>query len=230
MLPRLRRKLGLPVSPKGEAQAVERINLTLPFPSTPVSVEIAAAQHFTCDDAPVFYVENALINSLFGLLCWPAIFAAVPGAFFHPFQAGPADLHAADFRHRRAKQFDACFSLLEGDAYREVILDTYREKHGIVSHFVHWDTLDDRLLQLALTCLPATHLKKWFERMLRDIPANRSGFPDLIQFLPQENSYRMIEVKGPGDRLQDNQIRWMDYFVAHRMPVAVCHVQWMDES
>src|SRR5258707_7516670 len=25
------------------------------------------------DSAPVFYVENALINSLFGLLCWPAI-------------------------------------------------------------------------------------------------------------------------------------------------------------
>ena len=230
MLPRLRRRLGLSALQKDKVQAVERIDLTLPFPSVPMAVEIAAAHHLTQDDAPVLYVENALINSLFGLLCWPAIFAALPGAFFHPFHAGPADLHATDFRHRRAAQFDACFSLLESDAYRQVILDTYREKHGIVSYFVHWDTLDDALLQLALTCLPAAHLKKCFERLLHDVAANRSGFPDLIQFLPQENSYRMIEVKGPGDRLQDNQIRWMNYFVEHGMPVAVCHVQWMDAS
>jgi hypothetical protein len=229
MLPRLRRRLELPAPPKARTQVVERIDLMLPFPSTPVSVEIAAAHHLTRDDAPVLYVENALINSLFGLLCWPAIFAAVPGAFFHPFHAGPADLHAQDFRHRRAELFDSCFSLLENDDYRQAILDTYRTKYGIVSYFVHWDTLDETLLQLALTCLPAAHLKKCFERLLRDIPANRSGFPDLIQFLPQEKSYRMIEVKGPGDRLQDNQIRWMDYFVTHGMPVAVCHVQWMVE-
>jgi hypothetical protein len=40
---------------------------------------------------------------------------------------------------------------------------------------------------------------------------NRTGFPDLIQFWPAERRYDMIEVKGPGDRLQDNQLRWIDY-------------------
>jgi hypothetical protein len=52
--------------------------------------------------------------------------------------------------------------------------------------------------------------------------------PDLIQFWPQEQRYRMIEVKGPGDRLQDNQIRWLEYCTAHDMPVSVCYVQWME--
>ncbi len=50
--------------------------------------------------------------------------------------------------------------------------------------------------------------------------------PDLIQFWPAEGRYRMIEVKGPGDRLQDNQRRWLDFFAAHDIPVSVCHVQW----
>jgi hypothetical protein len=48
----------------------------------------------------VRYVENGLINSLFGLLCWPAIFAAIPGAFFHDFHHGPADLVSGHFYGR----------------------------------------------------------------------------------------------------------------------------------
>lgn len=38
----------------------------------------------------------------------------------------------------------------------------------------------------------------------------------------------MIEVKGPGDRLQDNQLRWLDFCAEHGMPVSVCYVQWAD--
>lgn len=36
----------------------------------------------------------------------------------------------------------------------------------------------------------------------------------------------MIEVKGPGDRLQDNQLRWLAFCEAHGMPVEVCYVTW----
>ncbi|WP_444679438.1 VRR-NUC domain-containing protein [Halomonas sp. E19] len=35
-----------------------------------------------------------------------------------------------------------------------------------------------------------------------------------------------MEVKGPGDRLQDNQRRWLAHFHAHGIPVAVCQVVW----
>ncbi|HEV7816749.1 MAG TPA: VRR-NUC domain-containing protein, partial [Janthinobacterium sp.] len=92
--------------------------------------------------------------------------------------------------------------------------------------FVAWDILDQDLIGLALECIPPLHLKKWFERILLDIKSNRSGFPDLIQFWPAEKRYDMIEVKGPGDRLQDNQKRWIDYCARHGMPVSVCYLQW----
>ena len=39
-----------------------------------------------------------------------------------------------------------------------------------------------------------------------------------------ERRYRLIEVKGPGDRLQDNQIRWLSFCVAQEIPVCVCKV------
>jgi hypothetical protein len=184
----------------------------------------------TQPDAPVYYVENTLINSLFGLLCWEAIFTPLPGAFFHPFHRGPVDLYSADFRQRRAPEFAASMAALDSGHYRDRIRQTYAEKYGIQSPFVVWNVLTEELLELALSCIPAQHLKLAFERILRDIKSNRNGFPDLIQFWPAENRYCMIEVKGPGDRLQDNQKRWIDYCAGHQMPLTVCYVQWCESS
>lgn len=226
MAPRLRRKLGHAKQAASAAASVERIDLLLPHPEQACYVEIVVRQHLSHDDAPVYYVENTLINSLFGLLCWPAIFKAIPGAFFHPFHRGPADLHSADFYLRRSGDFSACLARLDDGSYQASIRATLAAKHGTASPFVSWEVLSDGLLDLALACIPAAHLKKAFERILLDIKSNRSGFPDLIQFWPQEQRYRMIEVKGPGDRLQDNQLRWIAYCARHAMPVSVCYLQW----
>jgi hypothetical protein len=226
MAPRLARKLGHAKLPARRNPQVARLDLCLPLPSGDWWVEGVVRDHLARDDAPVFYVENALANALFGLLCWRAIFCAIPGAFFHPFHRGPADLYSADFYQRRAAEFAACLAELEDDRYRATILRNFRDKAGIQSPFLDWHYLDDTLVTLALECIPAAHLKRWCERILQDVKANRSGFPDLIQFWPAERRYNMIEVKGPGDRLQDNQLRWIEYCAAHQMPVAVCYLQW----
>ena len=226
MAPRLARKLGLAKPARRQPAPVERLDLCLPMPGAGWWVEGVVRDHLANDGAPVFYVENALINSLFGLLCWEAIFSAIPGAFFHPFHRGPADLYSADFFQRRTTAFAVCFAELEDDRYRSTIWRNFSAKRGIQSPFVAWECLDQGLLKLALTCIPATHLKKWCERILQDVKANRTGFPDLIQFWPDERRYNMIEVKGPGDRLQDNQLRWIEYCAIHQMPVAVCYLQW----
>jgi hypothetical protein len=230
ILPRLRRKLGGPAMRMPAARPVERSTLVLPRPGLPQAVEYVARDHLTCDAAPVHYVENALINSLFGLLCWEPVFAALPGAFFHPFQRGPADLHAPDFHARRKEQFAACLAQLGSGAYRETIQRHLHGKAGLQSPFVFWGLLTPELVALALDCLPAAHLKLWFERLLRDIRGNRSGLPDLIRFWPAERRYELIEVKGPGDRLQDNQIRWLAYCAQHGMPVRVLDVRWAGEE
>ena len=224
--PRLRRKLGHAKVGRPTPRAVTRVDLNLPLPTAPCYVEGVVRDHLTQAGAPVYYVENALINSLFGLLCWDAIFKPIPGAFFHPFHSGPADLHSADFQQRRAAEFAACLAQLDSGAYQTTIRANYAAKAGTLSPFVYWEVLEPALMDLALDCIPPPHLKKWFERILLDIKANRSGFPDLIQFWPEQHRYNMIEVKGPGDRLQDNQKRWIDYCAQHDMPVTVCYLQW----
>ncbi|QTH11839.1 VRR-NUC domain-containing protein [Pseudomonas corrugata] len=230
VVPRLQRKLGGPPVPRAVVRETERLDLRLPRVDPALSVEYHVQAHLHDETAPVHYVENSLINSLFGLLCWPAIFAPLPGAFFHPFQRGPVDLLNEDFPVRRAELFATCFAELDDGRYRDTIVRRYTEKWGVQSPFVFWGAMSEELLHQALDCLPAEHLKHWFNRLLLDIKANRAGMPDLIQFWPQHKTYRMIEVKGPGDRLQDNQLRWLAFCHEHRMPVAVCHVQWMEQG
>ncbi len=224
--PRLARKLGHPKSIARRPAAPARLDLCLPVPGDGLWVEGAVRDHLAGAEAPVFYVENMLANALFGLLCWRAIFAAIPGAFFHPFHRAPADLYSLDFHQRRAAEFADCLAQCDDGRYRATILAHFDEKAGISAPFVSWEYLDRALLELALDCIPAAHVKRWCERILADVKVNRTGFPDLIQFWPLERRYRMIEVKGPGDRLQDNQLRWIDYCAAHDMPVAVCYLQW----
>jgi hypothetical protein len=187
-------------------------------------VEESAAQSLHSPEAPVVYVENLLINALFGLWCWDVIFDPLPGAFFHPFQRGPADLWNPLFVERRREQFEKAFSRLERDEHAAPILAMYHLKQGTHNPFVFWDGLTEPLIQLALRCIPAAHLRCIFERMLSDLERNSSGFPDLVQFYPQDQRYRFIEVKGPGDRLQDHQRRWMKHFAANDIPAVVCHV------
>ncbi|MDF3934261.1 VRR-NUC domain-containing protein [Pseudomonas citronellolis] len=224
-LVRLRRQLGVAQPARSKAAPPARIDLEL-TPVAGLSVEQCVQLHLDRPEAPVHYVENTLICSLFGLLCWDVIFAPLPGAFFHPFHSGPADLNDSRFRERRAALFDARLALLENGAYADEIRRIHRAKQGLQSPFVYWELLDEPLLEQALACLPATHLKAWFGRLLDDLQANRAGMPDLIQFYPGEGRYRMIEVKGPGDRLQDNQKRWLAFCAEHGMPVEVCYVTW----
>ncbi len=155
-----------------------------------------------------------------------AVFAPLHGAFIHSFPQGPADLSCAGFFARRRREFAGCFAELRSGTYQDTILRRYEEKQGILSPFVAWGWVDEALLRLALACFPPAHLSAWFEWIASDVRANRSGFPDLVQFWPGRAAYLLIEVKGPGYRLQDNQRRCLEHGLAHGIPVSVCHVRW----
>ncbi len=232
ILTRLAVKVGEPVPPKPQNPEIREFTLTLP--QTGGFVERVVETHLSTPEAPVFYVENTLINGLFGLLCWHTIFKAIPGAFFHPFHTGPADLVREDFVSRRQADFDRCFAALKEGDYRQKILDTYAAKQNITNPFVTWPALSEKLLTRALDCIPASDLQILFERLLTNIREHRSGFPDLIRFYPDNpNSkprYEMIEVKGPGDRLQDHQIRWLHFFARRGIAASVCYVRWQDSG
>ena len=243
MAPRLAKKVGEPVARKISTSVTEQQVILAKNKNVQgnfFNVEEAVRQFVHTPESPCFYVENVLLTGLFGLWLWPEMFRGVDGAFANPFQAAPLDLYQENFVANRPGMA-LLWQLLDDTQYLDHIRQYWREKNGITNHFVNWQFLNEELLELALHAIPASHLKAIFERLLFDIKSNRSGLPDLIQFYPanyypathnstthnsKTHSYRMIEVKGPGDRIQDNQYRWLDYFATKTIPAEVWYVSW----
>lgn len=226
--PRLAKKCGLNVEKQPPAATyTQQIELArgVDEQGNSMRVEEVVRLSLNTTDAPCVYAENTLFGALFGLWLWPELFRGIDGAFANPFQAAPLDLYQENFVANRPG-IEALWATLDTGEYRHCIRQTWNEKQGIANHFVNWSFITSDLLDIALHCIPAKHLTLIFERLLFDIKNNRSGLPDLIQFYPAQKTYRMIEVKGPGDRIQDNQQRWLDYFAKHGIPAEVCYVHW----
>ncbi len=200
---------------------------TVILPYTANRVELLAAAHLEQDPAggQCFYVENTLLNGTLGLYIWDILFAPLAGAFFNPFQSAPSDFRSADFYRLRRTAFEQRLAELDSDRLRQRVLHHYRLKQGIANPLVAWPALPEPLLELALERIPAAHWRAMFQRLLEDIQHHRNGLPDLIWF-PAAGGYELVEVKGPGDRLQENQQRWLAFFARHQIPHRVLHIEW----
>ena len=201
-----------------------RVN-AINIPKVADHVEQCAVEFFRTEGNACFYVENALFNSLFGLCFWDIIFAPVSGAFFNPFQRGPADLYTSDFRVKRKPLIDArLVEIQDRAAMIRIVNTTLDQKYGTANSFVYWAALDPELLHLALNRIPPVHYVSVFNRMLQDLKNNTSGFPDLITF--NGEGYELVEIKGPGDKIQKNQERWFRHFHESGIPASLTNVSW----
>ncbi len=224
ILQRSAKKSGRPTTPQPKT-AIPQFDLRL-TPSDSLRVEALVIEQLQSEGLQAWHVENRLFTGLFALLFWPALYAPVKGAFFHPFQSGPADLYQPDFVLKRQPLIDAGFRQLADGDYRASILRTMQQKRGIRCDLVHWPSLDTMLVSQALEYIPAEHLNAIFRHLLLDLRHHRRGLPDLICLNPQQNSYQLIEVKGPNDRLQDHQRLWLEFFIEQGITANLCQVRF----
>ena len=226
MLPRLQRKAGLAASPRRRDQFPQLQLIVSPVTG---SVERDTAAALNRDWHQVHYVENKLMCSLFGLAFWEQIFAAVPGAFHNPYQSVPMDMYEQGFSQRRRHRIALRLQqLAEVDMAAELVA-AYHRYRGYQCRWLHWRAVDEELVLAVGRIIPADHLLQIWQRILFDPGENRRGFPDLIAFGEQPGEYQMIEVKGPGDALQQSQKRWLRFFAANDIPACVAQVSWSDD-
>lgn len=188
-------------------------------------VEMATCEHLSAS-GDYFYVENRLFTCVFGLCYWKVIFALIPGAFTHPFQTKPHDLYEEEFMAERREYFTAAQKTISNISdFKQAVHRQINEKSGITTPFIAWSNIDKKVIDLTLNRIPMPHGESIFDRMWQHLQVNRSGFPDLM-FFPATGGYELIEAKGPGDKLQKNQLRWMHYFHRHHIPHRVINVEW----
>ena len=189
-------------------------------------IEDQVLTHYGQQGVAGFFAENRFWLNLFGLAFWDIVFAPVKDAFFNPFQRGPADLFRPEFfTVREHLILDRLEGVRPGGTWIDALLKTLETKKDTANYFVNWSRCDRRHLERFLETVPATHIKGVFERLVRSLKANSSGFPDLILF--PEKGYELVEVKGPGDQLQNNQRGWLNHFHRHGMPYRVVKVVWL---
>jgi len=205
-------------------------------------VESAAAQWLVSErGGQALHVENAFFLSVFGLFYWPVIFAPIPGAFYHEFHSAPVDLYQPDFLQKRQDIYAGLqrFFQPSGECQAErftpeMMASFTREvsarigsKAGIANPFVHWgfiETLGVALFEQLLRAVPLSHWQRIFDYLWQDVKNHRNGLPDLF-WLSDDQQYELIEVKGPGDSLQKNQLAWLDYFASQDIPASVLYVK-----
>lgn len=224
--PRLRRKLEGTPQPKRRDRFDE---VQLQLTRSGQCVELLAADALSEHWHEVHYVENSLLNGLFGLAFWEQIFAPLPGAFNNPFQAAPADMYEQSFFASREPLLIERQRQLAGVDLAQELPRLWRKYQGYQCRWVNWKYLEVELVEAAASTIPGEHLLAIWKRMLFDPGENRRGFPDLLALGERPGKYQMIEVKGPGDTLQDSQRRWLRFFQRNNIPASVAWVQWADD-
>ncbi|MCE7617048.1 VRR-NUC domain-containing protein [Vibrio fluvialis] len=184
-------------------------------------VELAVKSHFEQLDYQVYYLENQFLNTLFGLTFWDAIFAPVEGAFINRYQHRPLDLYHDDFVLKRQSYIESAIAEIMNDGVKPLWL-RWQNKFSIANPFVFWTDCDESLFELTEQSFPRALLIDLFKVQLSDLKLYRNGMPDLILF--KDGEFEWVEVKGPGDKLQDNQWRWIDQFSRLNVPFSVCYV------
>lgn len=223
-LPRIERKLGGPAV-KRQREHYNEISVELADHGQRVELQVLA--HYEQQGYRGVWSENDLFNALFGLLFWDVIFAPLPGVFSHPYQLAPLDFNSPTFATRRRDLFKAQLQhlkTLKMQGLQQAVLDQYRLKQGTQNPFVSWKRVSAEMLEQFVSAIPEPTLLLIMEHFCTDPRAYRAGFPDLFLWHPKRTDYLLLEVKGPGDALQNSQKRWLKVFQRIGVHYQICWV------
>ncbi|KZT27328.1 hypothetical protein NEOLEDRAFT_1110695 [Neolentinus lepideus HHB14362 ss-1] len=219
-----------PVAGKGEASKSEKwVGKSIWYgrDQEEVTVEILALQHYESLGYRGYHSEGSIVRTLFGLLFWDIIFAEIPGAFETPYQSAPLDIAEDSFYFARKDLINARLTQIEeGEAPN--LMDQVDDEHrptGTWCVGVRWDLFSkEDLLEIA-ECLGGKALSIICRLLCEDYAGRGGGVPDLIIWNAESCDCKFVEVKGPGDKLQENQKLWSDVLLGAGTVVEVCHVE-----
>uniref|UniRef100_A0A3Q3X4D1 Fanconi-associated nuclease n=1 Tax=Mola mola TaxID=94237 RepID=A0A3Q3X4D1_MOLML len=173
--------------------------------------------------------EGSTFSTLFALLMWDLIFMeGVPDVFRNPYQTCPLDLYTDCFYENRREAIDSRVQLLgkaSVEALHSMMENVWTSQEGKVCSLVSWERFSSlQQAQSLVSCLGGTFLAGIIARMSNDYRHCRAGLPDLVVWNTSNKSYKLVEVKGPNDRLSQKQQIWLDELRILGADVEVCHV------
>uniref|UniRef100_A0A8C0B8P3 Fanconi-associated nuclease n=1 Tax=Buteo japonicus TaxID=224669 RepID=A0A8C0B8P3_9AVES len=174
--------------------------------------------------------EGSTFITLYGILMWDIIFMDdIPDVFRNSYQTSPLDLYTDSFYDNRRHVIEARLQQLHtasSETLANLIADIWTTQEGKAAALVNWGRfISLQQVQSLVSCLGGTFLSGVFRRLSKDLRHCRGGLPDLVVWRTHTNHFKLVEVKGPNDRLSHKQIIWLSELKKLGATVEVCHVQ-----
>ncbi|KAJ8249174.1 hypothetical protein GJAV_G00231970 [Gymnothorax javanicus] len=173
--------------------------------------------------------EGSTFSTLFGLLLWDIIFMdGIPDVFRNLYQTCPLDLHTDRFYGNRQEALEERLEVLKEaseETLQALLEEAWSAQEGRLCALVNWERFSSlQQAQSLVSCLGGPFLAGIVRRMAEDYRHCRGGLPDLVVWSTSNKSYKLVEVKGPNDRLSQKQQLWLDALQQLGAEVEVCHV------
>ncbi|XP_067871764.1 fanconi-associated nuclease 1 [Heterodontus francisci] len=173
--------------------------------------------------------EGTTFLTLFGLLFWEIIFLpGIPDVFRNLYQACPLDLYTDCFYQHRKEPIESRLEFLQDaptETLHTLIADIWNSHRGTATALVNWEIFSSlQQAQSLVSCLGGLFLSGVCRILAKDLRHCRGGLPDLVVWNSQILQYKLVEVKGPSDRLSHKQMVWLDQLRRLGADVEVCHV------
>jgi Fanconi-associated nuclease 1 len=104
-------------------------------------------------------------------------------------------------------EIEAQLSLIADGAAPALIASIWEEHLGTLCRGVNWERWSLEDLQIIARCVGGPGLAAVCRLLAQDL--GQGGMPDLLLWHPERNEVKLVEVKGPRDRLSDQQRAWI---------------------
>ncbi|KAG8217794.1 putative fanconi-associated nuclease 1 [Butyriboletus roseoflavus] len=191
-----------------------------------LTVEARALQIYEEKGFRGVHCETRVIAMLFGLLFWDIIFESIPGAFETPYQTAPLDIAEDSFYHARKDSMEKRLAAIEAGKGADLVraVDAEHRASGTWCVGVRWDLFSSQDLVDIVTCIGGKALSVICRVLCEHYTFGTSGGPDLFLWNTEKGTCKFVEVKGPGDTLQENQRVWIDILLKAPVAVEICRI------
>ncbi|NXX10320.1 FAN1 nuclease, partial [Podargus strigoides] len=174
--------------------------------------------------------EGSTFLTLYGVLMWDIIFMDdIPDVFRTSYQTCPLDLYTDSFYENRRAAIEARLQQLcaaSSETLAKLVADIWASQEGKAAALVSWGRFVSlQQAQSLVSCLGGAFLSGVFRRLATDLRHCRGGLPDLVVWSSHTGCFKLVEVKGPKDRLSPKQMLWLSELQKLGAAVEVCHVQ-----
>ncbi|XP_028059433.1 fanconi-associated nuclease 1 homolog isoform X2 [Camellia sinensis] len=173
------------------------------------------------------HTESGIWLTIFGLLLWDIIFSDVPDVFRTRFQTGPLDLDTDGFYEARKSLLEPLLEKIYDGMAEEILITSWESHLGTACRGVNWDRHSLSELRAAVTCIGGPCLASICRHLAQGYRSWSSGMPDLLLWRfhgDYSGEAKLVEVKGPRDRLSEQQRAWLLFLMDCGFNTEVCRV------